>query len=268
MITEELRKIFENEKIEYAEAVPFSLLKQNPNCKKVIEFEVRSVIMLAVPYFINTEKGNVSLYARARDYHGYFSRLSDRIIPKIKEILGCSAVLYADSSPIFEVHAASLAGLGVIGENGLLITEKYSSFVFLGSIFTDAKIESITDKTEFAINRCEGCGMCKKACPCVEIGGCLSEITQKKDNLTEQEALLIKKNGFVWGCDICQLNCPHTKKMLQSKTVTPIEFFKTDLIYDIDENTLQIPKKDFITRAFSWRGKNVLKRNLDICLNG
>ena len=54
-----------------------------------------------------------------------------------------------------------------------------------------------------------------------------------------------------------------------SETVNSESDFEETVYCEVDwHSLLQIPKEDFITRAFSWRGKNVLKRNLDICLNG
>lgn len=264
MINEKLKVIFEKEKIEYVNGVPYELLPQNPNCKKIIDFKPESVIMLAVPYFCDASAGNVSLYARARDYHKYFSQLSERILPQIKDAFGCRAVLFSDTSPIMEVESAALAGLGVVGKHGLLITKKYSSFVFLAGIFTDIPVCNITDKTEFSVEYCENCNICKRACPC-ENGECLSNITQTKGELAPHEIQLMQKYNTAWGCDICQLSCPHTKRMLESKVVTPIEFFKNDLIRNIDESTVNMEKCDFLQRAFSWRGRTVLKRNLTVC---
>ena len=42
---------------------------------------------------------------------------------------------FADNSPIGEVAAASKAGLGTIGESGLLITKRFGSFVFWVRLF-------------------------------------------------------------------------------------------------------------------------------------
>lgn len=261
-----IKQIFLDENIEYAQAIPFSLLTKNPHCRRTVDFIPTSVIMLAVPYFIGAEKGNVSLYARARDYHLYFSALGERIVSELKSLLGCNASLFADTSPIYEREAASLCGLGIIGKNGMLITEKYSSFVFLGSIFTDADIEDITDKREYKAEFCENCNACISACPFGLKEKCLSQITQSKGDISEDDARLMKVHETVWGCDICQLVCPHTKKLIASGITTPIDFFKENTIKDLNAESVADMDDDFFKqRAFSWRGKKVLERNVKIC---
>ena len=266
MMNDDLKRIFLEEKIEYAEAIPYALLKQNQHCKKSADFTVQSVIMVAVPYFSGITDGNISLYARSKDYHLYFSLLAERIIPKIEQLFSCKAMLFADSSPICETEAACLCGLGVLGKNGLLITEKYSSFVFLGGIFTDCDINLLTSKSDYRIKMCEGCGLCKKACPFSLEGECLSEITQCKGVLPIQKAELMKKYGSVWGCDICQLVCPHTEKMLRSGITTEIDFFKEDRIEYLSTDVLaDLEGERFKQRAFSWRGRKILQRNIELC---
>lgn len=265
-MNEALEKIFLEEKIEYAEAIPYDLLNHNPNCRKCPDFAVRSVIMMAVPYFNGITDGNISLYARSKDYHLYFSLLSERIIPKIEKLFSCKAMLFADSSPIYETEAACLCGLGVLGKHGLLITEKYSSFVFLGGIFTDCDVKLLTSKSDYSLETCENCNRCENACPFSLSGECLSEITQCKCELTSQKADLMRKYKSVWGCDICQLVCPHTEKLLRSGIKTEIDFFKNDTIEYLNAELLsEMNNEDFKQRAFSWRGRKILQRNIDIC---
>ena len=145
----------------------------------------------------------------------------------------------------------------------MAVTEKYSSYVFLGEIITDLPLD--VDR-EYKIERCEGCGRCKVACPMSEIGACLSALTQKKGELTDTEKDHIKKHGFAWGCDICQEACPHTEKALKNKTIyTDIEFFKKDLTPLLTSELIDtMSDEEFAARAYSWRKKATVKRNLDI----
>ena len=94
--------------------------------------------------------------------------------------------------------------------------------------------------------------------------GCLSAITQKKGDLTEAEKELILANGSAWGCDICQKICPHTQKALKSDSIySNIPFFSekrtSRLTYQMVE---EMSEDEFKERAYSWRGKGVLLRNL------
>ena len=132
-----LGEIFESEKIEYYAPIELSRVRiQKPYLlsRCGISEETGSALMICVPYF-STVPENISAYACARDYHLYFEGLFDRIIPKLRELYpSYSFYGFADRSPISEVYAAALAGLGVIGENHLFICDKHSSFVFLGEI--------------------------------------------------------------------------------------------------------------------------------------
>ena len=266
MLKKEILDIFADEKIKYAEAVPFDILRKNPNSKKAFSFDVKSVIVFLIPYFSGQHRGNVSLYSMAKDYHLYCKMLEERIIPKIKSITD-EAVLCADTSPVYETEAASLAGLGMIGKHGLLINPEYSSLVFIGGIFTPVPYYELTDKRNFEKSYCTMCDKCLSACPVsLNKNECISALTQKKGELTDGENELLKKHCSVWGCDICQLACPYTEKMIKNGTVTDIDFFKNDLIHSITKDYIDnVDKEEFMQRAFSWRGKKVLERNIEIC---
>ena len=94
------------------------------------------------------------------------------------------------------------AGLGVLGDNGLLITPRWGSFVFIGEIITLSEAPPEPAPLKF----CAHCGRCSAACPSPD--SCLSALTQKKGALSAGEEELIRRSGSVWGCDICQLACP------------------------------------------------------------
>ena len=167
-------------------------------------------------------------------------------------------------SPFPEVYAAALAGLGRLGQNGLLITERAGSFVFLGFLATDAALP----ETAGEIIPCSGCGACEKACP----GGalrerfeevrCLSAITQKRGQLTAEQAALVKQGGMLWGCDRCQMACPEN----QNRTV----FALPEFLPQADPAAAELRLSDrafrrkFAGRAFTWRGVQPLRRNLEI----
>ena len=105
------------------------------------------------------------------------------------------------------------------------------------------------------------------ACPVgLNISKCLSEVTQKKATLSEEEIAGIKSSGCVWGCDICQEVCPYTLKAKEKNTIfTEIEFFKNDQITIVQSNDISnMNAEDFSQRAYSWRGKNVISRNIKL----
>jgi epoxyqueuosine reductase len=178
---------------------------------------------------------------------------------------------FADHSPILEVDAAARAGLGVLGMNGLLLTPEYGSFVFIGELITDADYTSVTGEAipDFPAEPpvCEGCGLCIKACPtgCCDGSrdGCLSALTQKKGALTPEETAAIIKGGLVWGCDACQLACPHNRAVIQEGRDTSIPFFREDRLLRVDTASLgSMEDTAFSERAYAWRGKAVISRNI------
>lgn len=266
-----MKTILEKEKIEYFGVIPFSAC----HCRRpdIIERRgipagnIRSAVMLLIPYFVNDGTGNVSFYARSCDYHLYCEGLFARVIPALEERYGERFLGFADKSPIQENVAASMAGLGVVGDNFMLINETYGSFVFVAEILSTAPPEVLgfsggTPEESY----CTHCGACRRACPMTRDGmECLSAVTQKKGLLTVQEAEYLKKYGYAWGCDICQLACPMTRKAVESGVQTPIAFFHEERIPVLTAERLsRMDEEEFRLRAFSWRGREPLLRNLKI----
>ena len=100
----------------------------------------------------------------------------------------------------------------------------------------------------------------------IVIGECLSSLTQKKGDLTEQDKQAILKYGSAWGCDICQEVCPYTTAAISRGTIyTSIEFFKSDMIPYLTSNDVEsMDDNTFKNRAYSWRGRAPIIRNLKI----
>lgn len=267
MLLELVRKLLLEEGIEYVSAIslenckikkPYLLQKAGIDAKKA------NAIIFAVPYYVKeNEDKNISLYAVSRDYHLYFSFLFERLIKRLKiEYPNGLFMGFSDHSPIDEVHAAASSGLGIIGKNHLLITEKYSSFVFIGSIITDVPCDTFFCEPK----ECEDCGRCERACPCsLDSTKCISALSQKKGELTEDEANALISSGSIWGCDICQLSCPHSVDISE----TNIPFFLEKRISRLTKEIINnMSDEDLSARAYSWRGRNTIIRNLEITLNG
>ena len=216
----------------------------------------QTVIMCLFPYKVKDEKPQyISRYAAVPDYHAVCKNYLSEIAKELKkEYPKNNFETFTDNSPIPEVYTAALSGLGVLGENGLLINEKYGSFVFLGEIVTD-----IVLPCDGEIKRCIGCKKCKEVCP-VNIDGtqCLSAVSQKKGELTEGEIKALKKYGILWGCDICADVCPLNKSAQNTYIKEFTDGYKDG--YTLGE--------DITCRAYNWRGDKVIKRNYDILLNG
>ena len=233
-----------------------------------------TALIFAIPYLVTSDADdparNLSLYAVPRDYHAYVDSLKEDVLPRL-----CAAfpdyrfAMFADHSPIAEVRAAAMAGLGVLGDNGLLLTPDYGSFVFLCEVCTDADYQTVMGTPapyRWEITRCEGCGACRAACPMYEKGtNCLSALTQKKGVLTEEEVATLRAHGLVWGCDACQLACPRNRVVIEAGRDTNIPFFREKRITAITARDVSDMSDDsFAVRAFSWRGRAVILRNLQL----
>ncbi|WP_165038048.1 tRNA epoxyqueuosine(34) reductase QueG [Enterococcus sp. ZJ1622] len=175
-----------------------------------------------------------------------------------------------DTGELIDTAVAQRAGLGFIGRNGLLITEEFGSFVYLGEIITNIVFEP--DKPgEFG---CGDCTRCVTACPTKALLGdgrmnaqrCLSYQTQTKGLMPEEYRK--KMRNVVYGCDICQLVCPYNqgKDFHFHEEMEP----KADEVYPKLKPMLSMSNKEFKQQfghlAGSWRGKKPLQRNALIAL--
>ncbi len=221
----------------------------------------KSVIVYLFPYWLGEEiykNSNISKYAVPADYHIIAGEYLQKITEDLKkEYPENQFEHFCDNSPVNEVRAAVLCGLGVRGKNGLLINEKFGSFCFIGEIITDLVFEYETFKSADCLN----CGLCVKKCPAgalsengVDKTMCLSDITQRKGELSETQIVLIKNSGCIWGCDVCQDVCPMNKGV----SVTPLKEFTESAVVRFSEG-------DSIDgRAFGWRPRKVIERNLKL----
>lgn len=251
--------------IEYFSVLSYSDVRETaPHILGRAELIPRSVIVYLLPYYAG-ETVNLSRYAASRDYHILISEVNAALINTLKSFFpDSSSYGYGDHSPIDERHAALISGLGIAGDNGLIINEKYGSYIFIGDVVTDIPPDRLSADTPSVIRHCHSCGACKRACPTGILSGegsdCLSAVTQRKGELSADEISLMRKYGTVWGCDECQRVCPYNS----SPKITPIEFFKEDRIPHLTRECLDaMSKEDFSRRAFAWRGRRTVERNLD-----
>ena len=245
-------------------------LEKRINPKLIME-NAKSIIVCVFPYHIEDKyESNISRYCYGMDYHLVIKEKLNEICEEIKSVdEKFEYRVFADNGPLVDRYLAYLAGIGYYGINNNLITDKYGSYVFIGYIVNnyDLEVDNPTNKT------CIKCNKCVKYCPGNALEGnykmnpkkCLSYITQKKEELTLEEKDKMKKNKLIFGCDICQIVCPHNKDICESN----IEEFTTDLITNLDEEEISsISNKEFKrrykNRAFSWRGRNIIKRKMDI----
>ncbi|MBE7037368.1 MAG: DUF1730 domain-containing protein [Ruminococcaceae bacterium] len=232
---------------------------------KKFKSEYKSVIAALFCYYSGDEEGaNLSKYCYGLDYHKVVKNILEKLAKKLnlKEY-----EIFCDTGKNNDRLIAYESGLGFFGLNSLLICDEYGSFFFIGYIFCNENFEYSNPDTR----ECKKCGECIKKCPAnailgdfkIDVPKCLSEITQKKGEHTEDEKNLIIQNNTVFGCDICQNVCPHNQNIEKTK----FKEFSQNLVSKLDyDEIFSMSNKEFMNkygnRAFSWRGKKVLERNL------
>ena len=232
-------------------------------------FTPKSAIVCLFPYYVeHKDPSNLSRYTWATDYHLVINEYLKKLIEKL-QIMNTDAQfsIHCDTSPLADRYMAYLAGLGFYGKNNCFISPKWGSYVMIGTILTTLELEPNTPLTQ----SCMECNRCITAClgQCLghdefKFDTCKSYLTQKKGELTSEEEHIIAKTPLVFGCDVCQEVCPHNKDI----PTTPIpEFQSVEPYIDIDELD-SLTNKEFKAkygqRAFSWRGKKILRRNQEI----
>ncbi|MBZ9685112.1 tRNA epoxyqueuosine(34) reductase QueG [Clostridium estertheticum] len=231
--------------------------------------EGKTIITIAFPYLYSLDfnkKTHFSKYTLGMDYHAVTTGYMEKIC-KFIQGMGGKTMPFVDSNSLPERYIASNSGVGFIGKNNTLITEKYGSYVFLGEIITDLII--LPDKP--IDQKCGNCEMCLEACPTNSIvkgqvginndaNICLSYITQKKHI---EDSWFEKLNGRIFGCDTCQRACPYNRE-IQLSTIS--EFIPYDYMKNVDVQALMNMDNDLFKDKYKiascgWRGKNILKRN-------
>ncbi|MDR1885237.1 MAG: epoxyqueuosine reductase [Synergistaceae bacterium] len=116
--------------------------------------------------------------------------------------------------------AASLAGLGWIGKNALLVTMKFGCALRLTTVLTDAPLRPNAITTE---PKCGSCTVCRDVCPGSAIKGKMWSDTLERDDLvnpgrcdetTGARGLDLKFRSAT--CGLCFAACPYTKRYLAS----------------------------------------------------
>ncbi len=226
--------------------------------------DARTVLVALFPYRFADEgqPRNLSRYACVPDYHDAAGAVLRTAAERMAAALPYRFESFLDNSPIPEVRAAVGAGLGVRGDNGLLLNPTFGSYVFIGCIVTDAPLPTYAGESR----GCRHCGACAAACPasCVGMTGkerrrrCLSDVTQRKGELTAEEIALMRRGGLVWGCDRCQEVCPYNRQA----AVRPHPCFTAYAPY-LTADDLEAPHA-LKGKAYGWRGEAVVRRNLEI----
>ncbi|HXQ52911.1 MAG TPA: tRNA epoxyqueuosine(34) reductase QueG [Stellaceae bacterium] len=185
--------------------------------------DARSVVVLGLNYtpeddplaLIDApERGNISVYARGRDYH-------DLVKSRLKRLAGFIAgrwpgalKLFVDTAPVMEKPLAARAGLGWQGKHTNLVSRDFGSWLFLGEIYLSLELPP----DEAHEDRCGTCRNCLDACPTaafpapyrLDARRCISYLTIEHKGHIEAELRPLIGNR-IYGCDDCLAVCPWNK---------------------------------------------------------
>jgi len=181
--------------------------------------EARSVIMVGDNYGpalvgpLPADRGNISVYARGKDYHDTIKKRLKQLGRWIVETHGGDARSFVDTAPVMEKPLAARAGLGWQGKHTNLVSRRFGSWLFLGGLFTS--LELVPDAPEK--DHCGSCNACEVSCPTDALEGgrieprrCIAYLTiEHKGDIDEE--LMARFGNRIYGCDDCLAACPWNK---------------------------------------------------------
>ena len=182
--------------------------------------EARSVVALGLSYapegdplagLAQPGRGNISVYARNRDYHAVVKGRLKHLAQFMVARLGPDVKVFVDTAPVMEKPLAERAGLGWQGKHTNLVSRAHGSWLFLGEIYTSLEIAPDAPHAD----RCGACTRCQTACPTdafpapyrLDATRCISYLTIEHRGPIPHEFRQAMGNR-IYGCDDCLAACP------------------------------------------------------------
>ncbi|MBU0676526.1 MAG: tRNA epoxyqueuosine(34) reductase QueG [Verrucomicrobia bacterium] len=224
-------------------------IERNPDRRadpRLVVDDARSVIAVGVSYFVcnpppgiwnDPSRGRIARYAWVSDYHKVIEHRLKELSAFLQNEAGSETKTryYVDTGPILERDNASLAGLGFIGRNSMLISPSLGSYVFLGEIIASVELEYDEPTDDEGLNMkvesggkpkasCGKCRRCLDVCPThalpapyvVDSSRCISYLTIECRDAIPPE-LRPKMGNWIFGCDECQQICPWVHRYSEPK---------------------------------------------------
>jgi epoxyqueuosine reductase len=185
--------------------------------------EVKTVVVLALNYapaddalagLAQVGQGNVSVYARGRDYHEVMKSRLKALARKIAADAPGPLKVFVDTAPVMEKPLAMSAGLGWQGKHTNLVSRDFGSWLFLGEIYLSVALEPDAPEAD----HCGACHACLDVCPTqafpapyqLDARRCISYLTiEHKGHIPA--ALRPAIGNRIYGCDDCLAVCPWNK---------------------------------------------------------
>ncbi|MFV8338323.1 tRNA epoxyqueuosine(34) reductase QueG [Flavobacterium sp. LB3P21] len=235
--------------------------------------DAKSVVSLLLNYYPeelqNPDSYKISKYAYGQDYHFVIKEKLKEFLFSIQSTIGeVSGRAFVDSAPVLDKAWAAKSGLGWIGKNSNLLTQKVGSFYFIAELIIDLDLDYDNPTTD----HCGTCTACIDACPTeaivapymVDGSKCISYFTiELKENIPQD--MKGKFDDWAFGCDVCQDVCPWNKfsiahsEPLFNPNPELLSMSKKDWI-EITEETFKAVFKNSPLKRAKFQG---LKRNID-----
>lgn len=174
----------------------------------------KSIVSVAFSYRLiwGSRPLHIASYALGDDYHEVIRRRLGDVSRLIDELCGSTSRVCVDTAPLLERYWAVQAGVGFVGRHHQLIVPGVGSSVLLGEIVTTA---DLSYNAPCAMS-CEDCMACVRRCPggalladgTFDARRCLSYLTIEYRGEFDNDVDL---HGHFYGCDECQLACPHNQ---------------------------------------------------------
>ena len=185
--------------------------------------EARSALVVAMNYgpdhnpldtLIQREVGNISVYARGRDYHDLIKSRLKQLAGEVAALTGADVKVFVDTAPLMEKPLAQKAGLGWQGKHTNLVSRDLGSWFFLGTVLTSAPLTPDAPEAD----HCGSCRACLDICPTnafpapyqLDARRCISYLTIEHAGPIPREFRAAMGNR-IYGCDDCLAACPWNK---------------------------------------------------------
>ena len=185
--------------------------------------EYRSALVFAVPYGKQLSRQTYTEQDFEDGIQAAKARLEGVILPQLETLLRRHQTAYTIPpvaqkdetellAPFSFKYAATRAGIGWIGRNDVVITERYGPRVRLSAVLINAPFDGGEPVTE---SRCPDlCRSCVDACPCKALNGTTWNASLHRSDIIDyhrcnrMRSAAIPKLGRKNACGLCLVSCP------------------------------------------------------------
>jgi epoxyqueuosine reductase len=186
--------------------------------------DARSIVVGAWSYAQAVPEAGVPVAARVARYAtaDHYRRLETALGAIAAELRGAGhrTVVLSDDNSMVDREAAWRAGIGSSGKNANVLLPGQGSWFVLGSVVTDATLETTGPPVA---DQCGTCRRCLDSCPTgaivapgvVDARRCLAWLLQAPGDFPREHRVAL--GDRLYGCDDCQEVCPPNRRVDQRR---------------------------------------------------